>query len=71
MTAPCTTENSSNGTKLRAWLPLILWVLTTLMAGSVAYAAITNRLTALETRYDSIERDLAEIRVDVKELLRR
>lgn len=37
----------------------------------VVYNALTNRMTAQEIRYESISRDVSEMKADIKTLLRK
>ena len=62
---------ADNGTGRTKWVPLALWMLTTLVSVTLAYGAITNRLSVLEVQYGRVYQDIAEIKQDLKELLRR
>ena len=62
---------NGNGNRIRPWIPLLIWLLTTVVAVALAYGMVTGRVAVLEARYDSLLRDVAEIKADIKVLLRR
>ena len=62
------TRETDNG-RLK-WVPLLLWIFTTLVSVTLAYGAVTNRLSVLEVKYDRVYQDISEIKQDVKQLLR-
>lgn len=63
-------EINGNGARLKTWMPLIVWVVTTVVTVTLAYGAVTSRLSVLEVKYDRLYQDIAEIKSDVKTLLR-
>lgn len=63
--------NGNGGTKIRQWAPVIFWIASTLVTVTLAYGAVTNRLSVLETKYDRIAEDLRDIKADLKILLHR
>jgi hypothetical protein len=49
------------------WEMVIGWV----VAAFLAYAAAVSRVAVLESKYETVEQQLREMRADIKELLRR
>jgi hypothetical protein len=57
-----------DGSRFRVkWETVLGWIIAALLA----YGAVDRRVSVLETRYETIEHQMRELRADVKELLRR
>ena len=52
-------------------MPLLIWLLSTLVAGLIGYGAVVTRISVLELKVAIEAADIAEIKADVKELLRK
>jgi hypothetical protein len=65
--AVATTAENGNGRFRVKWETVLGWIIAALLA----YGAVDRRVAVLETKYDVVEKQLNEIRSDVKELLRR
>jgi hypothetical protein len=62
-----TATDNGNGRFRVKWETVLGWIIAALLA----YGAVDRRVSVLETKYDVVEKQLNEIRADVKELLRR
>lgn len=65
-----TLREAASSARVKTWWQLIaqvgVWVVLVLLA----YGELNTRLQVLEVRYDRIAEDIAEMRADVKALLR-
>jgi hypothetical protein len=62
-------EMNGNG-RLRTWLPVVIWTASTLVIVSLAWGSMSARMDVLEVKYDRLYQDIAEIKSDVKAILR-
>jgi len=62
---------NNNGHWLRAWLPFILWLVTTLVGVTLAYASLDTRMSVLESQRQTLQDDVREMKADIKRLLER
>lgn len=62
----------SNGNgRIRVWVQVVMWFMATLVTVTLAYGAVNTRVAVLEAKFETMGRQLLEIRADVKELLKR
>jgi hypothetical protein len=63
------TTTDSNG-RVRVSYGALLQIIVYVITLTLAYSTLDKRIARLEDKYDRIATDLAEIRADVKQLLR-
>lgn len=63
-------ESNGNG-RLRISTPTLIQVAIWIVTVTLAYGALSERITTLEVKYDRLVQDVAEIKADVKQLLKR
>ncbi len=61
---------NGNG-RFRLWTQVLMWAAATIVTVTLAYGAVNTRVAVLEAKFEAWDRQLREIRADVKELLRR
>lgn len=60
-----------NGDWMRVRWSVVLQVIGYVVAAGVVWNTLTNRITAIETRVDTMRSDITEMKGDVKTLLQR
>lgn len=64
-------SDDPNGEGFRVRWSIVVQVVGWILGLALVYNTMTNRITALETRVDSLHGDVMEVRSDVKQLLMR